>query len=74
MIEQELKSHPVADIFPMMSGDEYSGLITDIQENGLLEPIWLHSDGRIIDGRNRYRACLEGGVEPEFRTYDGPRS
>ena len=57
MDEINRKYHEVADIFPMMSGDEYEALKVDIAENGQREPIWLHSDGRIIDGRNRHRAC-----------------
>jgi len=46
----------------------------DIAENGLLEKIRLHRDGSIIDGRNRYRACVDVGVEPEFTTWDGDDS
>lgn len=64
--------HPVADIFPMMSEREYADLVEDIREHGLLAPVWLHRDGRIIDGRNRWRACVEAGVEPETRTFVGP--
>lgn len=64
--------HPVADIFPLMSGAEYDALRDDIAANGLLEPIWLHSDGRIIDGRNRYIACRDTGVTPKWRVYEGP--
>ena len=63
--------HPVADIFPLMVGVEFEALKADIAANGLLEAIWRHPDGRILDGRNRYRACLALGIEPEYRIYSG---
>lgn len=65
------KAHPVAAIFPEMSGASFAELVADIKQNGLREPVLLHPDGSIIDGRNRYRACLEAGVKPTFRTWDG---
>ncbi len=68
------KFHPVADIFPIMHGAEFASLVADIKANGLLEPIWLHPDGSIIDGRNRYLACQELGIEPESRTWDSAGS
>lgn len=55
----------------MMSDQEYADLVADIREHGLREPVWLHRDGRIIDGRNRWRACQEIGHEAETRTYQG---
>jgi N6-adenosine-specific RNA methylase IME4 len=65
------EAHPYADIFPLISETELKALADDVAAHGLREPIWLHRDGRIIDGRNRYRACELAGVEPEYRTYQG---
>lgn len=66
----EYQFHELSDIFPMMSEPEYRELKNDIQENGLIEPIWLY-EGKIIDGRNRYRACKELDREIEARDYTG---
>ena len=74
MDEINRKYHEVADIFPMMSGDEYDALKADIAQNGQREPIWLHPDGRIVDGRNRHRACVDLNIAPHFRTWDGTGS
>ncbi|HEX6968281.1 MAG TPA: MT-A70 family methyltransferase [Micromonosporaceae bacterium] len=63
--------HPVADIFPMMSDREYRDLVEDIRAHGLREPVWTHRDGRIIDGRNRWLACAELGIEPQTKVYEG---
>ena len=71
---ENLKFHPVAEIFPLVEGEEFDQLVADIKEHGLLEPIWLHTDGSIIDGRNRYRACLEADVEYKTRQWDGSGS
>jgi ParB-like chromosome segregation protein Spo0J len=45
--------------------------LTDIRANGLLEPVIFH-DGRILDGRNRYRACQQLGIEPASQEFRGP--
>ena len=65
--------HPAASVFPLMSGEEYEGLIADIHRNGLREPISI-LNGQVIDGRNRYRACREAGVEPRFQESNGHSS
>jgi hypothetical protein len=47
----------------------------DIRTNGLLEPVWLHPESHtIVDGRNRHRACVELGISPKFRYWDGKGS
>lgn len=67
----ELDFHPAANIFPMLRGEEYEALKADIAANGQREPIWLHPDGRILDGRNRYVACCDLGIQPKTRRWDG---
>lgn len=61
--------HPAARIFPPMSGEEFTALVADIKAHGQREPIVLH-DGAILDGRNRYRACLQLGIEPRTMVWD----
>lgn len=66
---QSFSVHPVADLFPLMSEAELNDLAEDISTYGLREPIWLHLDGRVIDGRNRVRACQIAGVKPKTQVY-----
>jgi len=61
--------HEYANFFPMMTDAEYSGLLQSIRENGLLEPIVIYNE-KILDGRNRYRACMELGIAPRFEYLD----
>lgn len=65
-----LPFHPYADLFPLMEGDDLDRLVTDIEQNGLQQPIVLH-DGAILDGRNRFRACLEAQVPIVTETFAG---
>jgi ParB-like nuclease domain len=65
----ELAVHPVAALFPMLADDELEELAADIKERGLLQPIVLDKDGRILDGRNRLAACEKAGIKPDFVTY-----
>jgi ParB-like chromosome segregation protein Spo0J len=65
----KLESHPLANRFPLIEGEEFDRLVDDIRDNGLREPIVLF-EGKILDGRNRYRACIEAGVTPKTREFD----
>jgi N6-adenosine-specific RNA methylase IME4/ParB-like chromosome segregation protein Spo0J len=67
----ELEFHPLADIFPLIEGEEFSALCEDIRQNGVMEAIVLLDD-KILDGRNRYRAARAVGVDCPELVYDGP--
>jgi hypothetical protein len=60
---KELKTHWVADMYPL-NEDDVAALAEDIKANGQIAPIKALKDGRIIDGRNRFRACQKAGIEP----------
>lgn len=64
--------HEYANLFPMMSAQEHAALVADMRENGYRAeyPIYI-LDGKILDGRNRYRAALDAEVMPRFVDYDG---
>lgn len=53
-----------------MSDRDFAALRDDIASNGMRQPIVLH-DGMILDGGNRYRACIDAGIEPTFIEFDG---
>jgi ParB-like chromosome segregation protein Spo0J len=65
-----LEFHEVANVFPLMEGDEFRELVRDIEKNGQQQPI-LTYEGKILDGRNRYRACMEADVEPWVEKWSG---
>lgn len=59
--------HPIVFAQRPLSKQEYEALRTDIQLNGLREPILTSADGKIISGRNRYLVCDELGIEPKYQ-------
>lgn len=54
----------------MMTAEEFDELKRDIQANGQLMPIWILDD-KIVDGRNRYQACVDLGIEPLYQVVPG---
>jgi hypothetical protein len=66
----DLQFHPIADAFPLIGGTEFDALVTDIKASGVHEPIVVY-EGKILDGRNRYRASAVAGVDCPLREYQG---
>lgn len=54
--------HPF-QVMPPLAPDEYDALVADIRANGVLVPVLVDQQGRIIDGHHRHRAAAEAGVE-----------
>jgi ParB-like chromosome segregation protein Spo0J len=77
----DYETHPAADVFPMMEGDEFKKFVEDIREHGLHHPIvriWVddpmyHGQRKplILDGRNRLRAAYEACIPLRFEDYEG---
>lgn len=63
--------HPAAAVWPMLDEPDLRRLAEDIKTNGLIYPIDLDEEGRVLDGRNRLAACQLAGIEPTFATYKG---
>jgi hypothetical protein len=67
---QTLSLHTLAGKFPHLLGAEFDELVADIKTHGLHEPI-TRFEGQILDGWNRYRACLRLKIEPRFEEFEG---
>jgi hypothetical protein len=62
--------HPLANLFPFLSREDFDQLVGDIRSQGLRNKISL-VDGQILDGRTRYFACREACQEPMFEEWVG---
>jgi hypothetical protein len=70
LVGRDLEPHPLSGLFPLMAEADYAGLKSDIAAYGVREPIWLY-EGKILDGRNRHRACRELELACPTREYQG---
>ena len=66
----DIEYHPLANLFPLLGETEIQTLSDDIRNNGLNVPITMY-EGKILDGRNRYVACILAEVAPTFIDYEG---
>jgi ParB-like nuclease domain len=61
--------HPASNMFPLWDDAELAGLVESIKAEGLKNPIILFH-GKVLDGRNRLRACELAGVLPSFMEWE----
>ena len=65
-----IEDHKIANTFPLMRKPALDELVADIEENGLRDKITIF-EGKILDGRNRYRAMLR--LDPKFSVKTAPK-
>jgi ParB-like chromosome segregation protein Spo0J len=65
-----MKHHEYANIYRLLNDSEIQKMAESIKEQGQILPIVTY-EGLILDGRNRYKACLIAGVKPRFEEYTG---
>lgn len=67
----EMQFHPACVLLPDMEADAYDALKKSIAKGfDRTYPIVL-IDGKILDGRHRYMACIETGTKPIYKDYAG---
>lgn len=54
--------HHISSYLPLLEDEEFDALVEDIREFGQVESAILY-EGKILDGRNRYRACKKLGID-----------
>src|SRR5437870_1836036 len=65
-----MQAHPLAELFPLIDGNELKELADSIRQEGQREPIVLY-EGKILDGRNRFQACGLIGAIPTTIPFNG---
>jgi len=62
--------HDYANLFPMLDAAGQDALRADVQQHGVREPV-IQFEGRILDGRNRYMAARDLGLDFPVVEFDG---
>ena len=70
MKNDQLEDHPFSLLFPILPPSDFKELVQSIKEYGLQYPIVMF-EGKILDGRHRYQACISAHVAPKFAPYTG---
>ena len=66
-----LPIHPAAMLMPEMRAEVFRDLVEDIRQHGLMQPVVIHSNGMILDGRHRSKACDELGIKLRTVEWNG---
>jgi hypothetical protein len=61
---KSLEIHPLAQKFPDIPPKEFEELKVSVQTVGLLDPLIINDVGQVLEGRHRFKACMELGIEP----------
>ena len=69
-VNDTLKPHPAAELFPPMDDAAFEELWRDIKQNGQREPITTYQ-GQVLDGLNRLAVCRNLGLAPLTVEWDG---
>jgi hypothetical protein len=67
----QYEPHPYALMLPVLTDAEYRALKADIKANGILYPVILDEDDRILDGVHRCRIARELKIEPPVIRHEG---
>lgn len=76
---QQIEQHPLAAEYPNISGPAWERFVNGILKNGILptangrpRKVMLY-EGKIIDGAQLHRACVQSEVVPEFEELKLPK-
>lgn len=64
------KFHRLANMLPLIEGDEFEAFVEDVRVNGILHPTVMYED-QVLDGRNRERAGDRLGIVPQRVQFTG---
>jgi hypothetical protein len=68
--ETGMRWHPYAELFPWIEGHAFDEFKADVAKRGVIEPVVMF-DGQLLDGRNRYMAARDLGIEYPVTDYAG---
>ena len=65
------EQHPIGKELPRyVDTEEFNTLKDSIAEHGQLNDILIF-EGKILDGWHRYQACIQLGIEPKIKMFEG---